>query len=265
MTRIDPTLDTFLVDSTATTPSADAWGRMEGRAAPLDVHGIRGPVLALVPHADDETLGFGGLLLTLSTLGVPVDFLLVTDGSQSHPGCTRFDAEARRTVRENEFRDAVVELGGELSRVRFWRKPDTRLPYPQTSAGREAVAELREMLEEGQYATVLTPWRHDPHGDHEATTALLHAALTADAKAPRVLEYCVWLGHQGSALAFPEAEDLAIHRFAVDQDTQLRKHAALLAHQSQFGKVFDDPTGFTIPQPLADSVFSGAEYFIEQR
>ena len=112
--------------------------------------------------------------------------------------------------------------------------------------------------------TVLTPWRRDPHGDHRATTAQLVAARDlAGATATRTLEYAVWLGHQGDARDFPTPGEASVYRFGCSRGLAARKRRALAAHRSQFGEVFDDPTGFTIPHTLAAGVETGREYYFE--
>lgn len=239
----------------------DAWEAFAKTARPFEASELEGPIVAFVPHADDETLGFGGLYRELLLRGTPVDLVLVTDGTGSHPGATGHDADARRDVREGEFRAAVEALGGETARLRFWRKPDTRLPHLDATEEKACVEEVRRLLDAGGYATVLTPWRRDPHGDHRAITSwVLAARRTADAPAA-LLEYCVWLGQQGSVGDFPVAARGGLVRVNVSAHVAA-KRAALRAHRSQLGRVFDDPAGFTLPESLAATVERDYEYFL---
>ena len=232
-------------------------------ATELSVWDLSGPVLALVPHADDETLGCGGLLAALYQANIPVDVLLVTDGTQSHPNSTSHDADQRRDVREQELRDAVEALGGTASRVLFWRKPDTQVPPVDSPFGKTAVTELLGYLTAGDYRTVLTPYRHDPHGDHEATTALLDLAVLQLGAPLTVLQYLVWLGHQGEA-PWPSPDRFEIRRFAVDAALRSKKQAALAAHRSQFGDVFEGP-GFTLPSHLTATVDRPFELYLTDK
>ena len=239
-----------------------AWDAFAKHARPAEAADVApGPVLALVPHADDEVLGFGGLYRELMLSGVPVDVVLVTDGTGSHPNATGHDAKQRRDVREEEFRAAIEALGGEASRLRFWRKPDTRLPHLDTVEEKACVEAVRRELESGHYRTVLTPWRLDPHGDHRAITSWTLAALRTLDTPPHLLEYCVWLGQQGSVADFPTDDLSRLVKVNVTAHVPV-KRAALQAHRSQLGHVFDDPTGFTIPDALAATVERDFEYYL---
>ena len=241
-------------------PHAAAWAALTARARSVDASTIEGPVLALVPHADDEVLGFGGLYRELTLAGTPVDLVLVTDGTGSHPNASGHDAEARREVREGELLASVAALGGAASRVQFWRKPDTRLAHLCPTEEKACVEQVRRTSDVGAYRTILTPWRRDPHGDHQAITSWVLAALRTMAEPPRLLEYCVWLGHQGGVGDFPTDVDARLVKINVSAHVPA-KRAALQAHRSQLGHVFDDPEGFTIPASLAATVERDFEYY----
>ena len=238
-----------------------AYGACTQRARPVDAAAFAGPVLALAPHADDEVLGFGGLYRALVRRGEGVDLALVTDGVGSHPNAAAHSPEQRRDVREAEFLAAVEALGGDTSRVLFWRKPDTQLPHLSDTEEKACVELVRRTLEGGGYRTVLTPWRRDPHGDHRAITSWVLAALRTMAEPPRLLEYCVWLGHQGGVGDFPDADAEGLCKVDVSAHVEA-KRTALQAHQSQLGAVFDDPDGFTIPDSLAATVEHPFEYYL---
>ena len=241
-------------------PHAAAWAALTQRARPAEAADVEGPVLALVPHADDEVLGFGGLYRELMLAGTPVDLVLVTDGTGSHPNARHHDARARREVRQAELLRSVEALGGEAARVQFWRKPDTQLPHLGATEEKACVEQVRRTIEAGGYRTVLTPYRRDPHGDHRAITSWVLAALRTTSQQPRLLEYCVWLGHQGGLDDFPVDETEQLIKVNVSAHVPA-KRAALHAHRSQLGHVFDDPEGFTIPESLAATVERDFEYY----
>lgn len=242
---------------------ADAWAAFAKTARPVAVDAFVGPVLALVPHADDEVLGFGGLYRELRDRGVAVDIVLVTDGVGSHPAASGHTPEQRRDVREAELREAVRRLGGQHPHIEFWRKPDTRLPHLSPADRAQCVAQIEKTLRGNSHETLLTPWRLDPHGDHRAITewALAALDLIEASDRPTLLEYCVWLGHQGSDTDFPDAAAVDLLKVDVRAHKEAKRHA-LEAHQSQLGAVFDDPDGFTIPESLAASTQRDYEYFL---
>ncbi len=91
---------------------------------------LAGPVLVLAPHADDESLGCGGLVAALCEQGVPVHVWLVSDGTMSHPNSRDFPPDQRCALREAEFRQACAHLGVTASSLRFFRFPDTKVPLP---------------------------------------------------------------------------------------------------------------------------------------
>ena len=82
-------------------------------AEPLDLVALArsSPALVVAPHPDDESLGCGGLLARLGDAGVDVRAILVTDGAASHPRSTRYDAAARRALRDREWLRALACLG----------------------------------------------------------------------------------------------------------------------------------------------------------
>lgn len=220
------------------------------------------PLLVLIPHADDEVLGLGGLLQQLVSLGAEVDLVLVTDGSASHLASKDYTAEDRRDVREAEFIESLRLLGVEKGRCEFWRKPDSQLPHLSALERESCLEELEQQLVSKTYATVITPWRRDPHGDHQEITRWVFDILRGKhlGYSPRVAEYFVWLGLQGDQSDYPSSEVGALVKLDVRKHA-LRKSQALSVHASQFGHVFNDPTGFVIPADLANSTLRDFEYF----
>ncbi|MGI4797018.1 MAG: PIG-L deacetylase family protein, partial [Janthinobacterium lividum] len=151
-----------------------------------EILGGRRPLI-LAPHADDESLGCGGLLAQAATAGLQPGVLVLTDGAGSHPGSVRYPPARLRAVREAEARAAVAILG--VERIGFLGLTDTAAPV--AGAGFEAAVErILAAAREWDCRVLLAPWRHDPHCDHEA------AHLMASAAAVRAglghLAYPVW-------------------------------------------------------------------------
>lgn len=213
-----------------------------------------GPVLVVAPHPDDESLGVGGLIARLRSLVVPVQVLLTTDGSASHPNSQTHPPATLARLREAEIRLAIGLLGCDPD-FDFYPLglPDGALPQHAGQPGfayavRAATAVLRATVP----ATLIVPWRRDPHPDHRATWHILRAAAAAAHWRGRWFEYLVWAWERATPEDLPRANELRGWRVAV-ADFLPRKQAAIRAHVSQTTNLIeDDPTGFV----LADSMLT---------
>ena len=205
-----------------------------------------GPPLILAPHPDDESLGCGGLIAASVQAGAPPFVLVLTDGTGSHPGSRTHPPRRLRSLREQEALDAVTILGLGPDRLGFLGLVDTQSPMdgPAFDAAVTAVAALAIRTGAG---SVLAPWAHDPHSDHESA----HRIATAAAHEAGLvhLSYPVW----GWTLP-PDAElaSAAPQGFRLDITAQLPlKRRAIAAHRSQYaGLITDDPGGFVLPPGL---------------
>ena len=214
-----------------------------------------GSTVVVAPHPDDEALGCGGLLALLRQVGQPVAAVLVSDGTMSHPNSALFSAPARQAVRTAEFRHALTILGADETEPLLLGLPDGQVPDSPNEPGfAEAVARLRGFLEQQQTATVLVPWRRDPHPDHRATAQLVQAALATMPHPPRRLEYVVWAWKRAAPADLPTPAD-AVRGFRLDVAAGLGpKQRAIAAHRSQIapGVFTDDAGGFLLsPEMLA--------------
>ncbi len=202
--------------------------------------------LILAPHADDESLGCGGLIAACCERGQQPVVAILTDGAASHPGSKQYPPERLRQLRKDEARRAVAALGLASGNLVFLNYPDTALPSSH------AVSERLAALARGRGCTVLlAPWLYDPHCDHEAAAILAReAALRARC---RLLSYPLW-----GWLLPPD------HPVPVTQVTGYKlpiaahlpaKRSAVAAHASQYSTLISDsPNGFRLPPELL-SVF----------
>jgi LmbE family N-acetylglucosaminyl deacetylase len=219
-----------------------------------------GTVLILAPHADDESLGCGGLIAECCARGRPPWVLILTDGVGSHPNSRAYPAARLRATREAEARQAVAELGLPADRIGFLALPDTAAPR----AGpvfEWAVATIASRAQEAGCTSIAASWRHDPHCDHLAAHCI--AVAVAQAAALRHIAYPVW----GWTLPEDEMVDGDIWGFRLDVARHLpAKRRAIAAHRSQIGGlIVDDPSGFHLP-PHFLSMFDGAyEVFLVER
>jgi len=219
------------------------------RALPIgsldDVIGA-GSCLILAPHPDDESLGCGGLIAACCAAARPPLVAILTDGSASHPGSTLYPPARLAAIREAETAAAVRELGLPPDRLSFLREPDAAAPRDDPAA-RVIAQQLARAAQESGCSTILAPWRHDPHGDHQAASHI--ANMAARIAAIRLLEYPVW----GWTLpADTELEASMVHGRRLDITAHLpAKRRAIAAHVSQYGGLItDDPRGFELPEAL---------------
>ena len=221
-----------------------------------------GSTVVVAPHPDDESLGCGGLLALLARAGLPVGCALVSDGTMSHPHSVKFPAAARQALREAELRNALDILGVDPNDLLLLNLPDSQVPGPAAPAGAAAVARLRAYLERRQPATVLVPWRRDPHPDHRATSQLVAAALTG--LPIRRLEYVVWAWERAAPADLPQPGEARGWRLDISP-VLAQKQQAIAAHRSQLppGIIDDDPTGFLLSAQMLAHFAQPFEVYLE--
>ncbi|MFO1027996.1 MAG: PIG-L deacetylase family protein [Acetobacteraceae bacterium] len=218
-----------------------------------------GTCVVLAPHPDDESLGCGGLIATCCAAGRPPQVAILTDGSGSHPNSLTCPPERMRLIRQREAHIAATLLGLPAERLLFCNFPDTKAP--RTGPGfAAAVRTLRSLCEREPGCTaILAPWRHDPHGDHEAAS-LIAAAVAAECGI-RHIAYPVWGWMLPPDRAVP---DPAPSGWRLDITPVLpAKRRAIEAHKSQFGEVVtDDPSAFHLPPALVAALCTPFETFL---
>jgi LmbE family N-acetylglucosaminyl deacetylase len=112
-------------------------------------------------------------------------------------------------------------------------------------------------------ATVLQPWRRDPHDDHRATWAIFAAALDGLESPARRLEYPIWARVHPGPTDLPRSDEGTVWRF----DTVAvhdQKRAAILAHRSQTTGLIDDAEiGECLTPAVLERFFEAWEPFVE--
>ena len=197
-----------------------------------------GAAMVLAPHPDDESLGCGGLIATACAAGQPPLLVMLTDGTGSHPKSRSHPAARLRAVREAETLAAAECLGLAADRVIFLRYSDTKAPNAGPALA-VAVERVVGLVRAHNCRSLLAPWRHDPHCDHEAAATI--AAAVAKVTVVPLWAYSVW----GRTLPpEQEVEPTGAVRLAV-QSWQAAKRKAIRCHRSQWdGLITDDPAGF---------------------
>lgn len=183
-------------------------------------------VLVVVPHPDDESLMFGGVLAHCGLRGTPVHVLAVTDGGAAYPDVV--DPRALARLRCREQHDALAELG--LADATL-----TRLGIPDGCVADHEdvlVETIAEIVAGGHVGAVLAPWEHDHHTDHEAcgrAAGRARSRLGSDVNR----EFTVVSGLFWSMLRTPAPPDVALASFALTSRHLARKTAAIRRHRSQ--------------------------------
>lgn len=172
----------------------DEWeGRVEWGGIPQIDSEKFGDVDQLVvfsAHADDETLGAGGLLTRVACEGVPVRIVVATGGAD----------------RARELDTALFELGVPAE-VELLGLTDGGLKHEIELLRNEID---RALEQRGAHCLILAPWPGDRHGDHRTLgREVSDAARRADA---RLLFYPLWLWQWGTPddVPWPRLVDVAL-------------------------------------------------------
>lgn len=206
-----------------------------------------GTTLIIAPHADDESLGCGGVIALLRKYGQTVYILLLSDGTLSHPNSQEYPAEKLRDLRENELIDAASTLGVAEEHIIFCRYPDRNVPSADDERFDSAVKDISKMMNVIQPQSIFVPWRRDPHPDHQAAFQLLKATETQNAK---IYEYPIWLKELGESGDEPTSEESMPFRLNISS-VLIQKQEAISKHRSQITDLIaDDPNGFRLSQEM---------------
>lgn len=150
--------------------------------------------LCLVPHADDESIGMGGLL---SLYPKNFDVILLTDGRK---GIKDVPLEEAIKIREEEFKNAL-EVAGGVNNYKFLHAEDKKLLDS---------FDLFKTIDISQYDVIFVPNIIDQHPDHKAVSLLLKRLLESGAKVKSDLKICfyeVW-SPLGFVNAFVDISDV---------------------------------------------------------
>jgi LmbE family N-acetylglucosaminyl deacetylase/SAM-dependent methyltransferase len=209
-----------------------------------------GPLLVLSAHADDETLGAGGLIALAVRAGRAVTVVIVSDGAGSHPDSTTTTAEALRLDRAAEARAAVDELGPGIDLV-LLGVADGALQEARVDI-RARVASIVGRL---RPSVVLAPWRGDGHRDHRVLGEIAAEVVAAEGGGsarpearPALFEYPVWLWHWGHP-EHPEVPWTDLVRVALDPAARDAAARALDRHVSQLRPLSGQPGDEAVLRP----------------
>lgn len=148
---------------------------------------VRGKVLVLAPHPDDETIGPGGTVRLHAQLGDEVHALFLTAGTSGDP-TGREETRAYAARREAEARAAAKVLG--IAALQFWGFPDNyRVNENDLGA---ILPRLKQAIEGFAPDVIYAPHVGDQHSDHFTTAVLTQRVLAQLARPPQAFGYEVW-------------------------------------------------------------------------
>lgn len=223
-----------------TTTTERVW---DGEPPPLPAHAV-----IVAPHPDDEVIGTAGLLVHLRELQVPVTVVAVTDGEASHAHSDRITPDELRERRAAERIAALGVLGVEVDLVRL-RLPDAAV----RDHGERLARALRPLADRS--TTLIAPWRHDGHPDHEAVSAA--ASAVCRATGARLWEVPIWAKvHAARAGGRPPGRSALILSAAMRQ----QKAAAVECFASQIVPLGSDAADGPVVHPAElDAMLNGRE------
>ena len=211
--------------------------------------------LVVAPHPDDETLGCGGAIALLRSIGCDVDVLVISDGTMSHPNSRKYPRLALRELRESETISALAILGVEATAIKFLRLPDGAVANHD--------ADLSNYLAQVEPQLVLLPLRYDPHPDHRASFQLVSQALTSLNMPLRRIEYPIW---DWDDLQSSNWDDAKLTSWRLDISTVVElKQKAIASYRSQITNLIDDdPQGFRLTEEMLANFARPVEVYLEE-
>ena len=133
-------------------------------------------ILIVAPHADDEIIGCGGLILNY---GKQIDLLVLSDGSLGYSD--RYPKEEIVRIRKEEMCSVYSSI--ELGDIFELDLPDTHIS--------EHGEEIMEFDMTG-YDAVFIPNRYELHKDHRAVYPIITQLKERQQARFRLFEYEVW-------------------------------------------------------------------------
>lgn len=211
--------------------------------------------LVVAPHPDDETLGCGGAIALLRSIGCDVRVLVISDGTMSHPNSRNYPPLALRELRENETLSALAILGVEARAITFLRLQDSSVANQNTDIS-SYLAQIAPQL-------VFLPLRCDPHPDHRASFQLVSHALDSLNIIPRRIEYPIWDWDEKQQGNWDNAR-LTSWRLDISSVVEL-KQQAIASYRSQITNLIDDdPQGFRLTSQMLANFTRPVEVYLEE-
>ncbi len=194
----------------------DSYWRAELASAP-EWRPPPGPVVVVAAHPDDETFGAGGLIHSCAHAGQQVAVITVTDGEGA-----RTDLPEAGAVRRREMRAALSCLSGRYIEWHRLGMPDGNVAAHEMAVERA----IKTRLPAG--ATLIAPFEHDGHPDHEAVARVCMSL--GRRRNISVFRYPIWAWHHSAPGAWQRKEFV---RFELTPAAQVAKARAIRCFASQ--------------------------------
>ncbi len=175
------------------------------------------PTVVVAPHPDDETLAAGGLIAALTSRGIPVSVVAVTDGEHAYA-----DNKGLAETRRREQARALARLGVPATNIVRLGLADSNV----ASQEENMIARLRPLIT--AETQVVAPWHGDFHPDHEACARAVK--VVARDYGATLISYFFWTWHRGSVATL---DGLTLRKFALSDELLVAKAEALACHASQ--------------------------------
>jgi LmbE family N-acetylglucosaminyl deacetylase len=176
-----------------------------------------GRLIVVAPHPDDEVLATGGLIHSWACAGGEVCIVSVTDGEAADVTRKGLDL-----IRRKELQAALRRLSARYIDIRRAGLPDGKV----IAHANKLRALLTELALPG--TTLLAPYEHDGHPDHEAAGRI--CGEVARAAGIALARYPVWTWHHTDPAS---VTSLRWVRFSLTAAAQRAKGHALRCFASQ--------------------------------
>ena len=135
-------------------------------------------ILVVAPHADDETIGCGGILLTC---GYKTDVMLLTDGRKGSPHGVVVDEEELANLRKEEFRKAM-----DFANIR----KTICLGIPDKEVSNKKKEIYQQNIKD--YDAIFVPNRNEAHKDHKVLYKIFSKMKKKQKAHAKLIEYEIW-------------------------------------------------------------------------
>ena len=236
-----------------------AYRTLRLRAEPIGLDALlrQGRWLFLIPHADDETLGCGGLIYRLAAAGARPLVVYLTDGGASHRGSPTWPPMRLAARRKLEAQWALRLLHVPRADVVWLDWPDANPHSVSSHAWRADAERLSRLCRAKGVHAIASTWEEEPHCDHVAASQLAGELCN-----PSIVHYAylVWGWTRRDLPQQLAGQDL--RRVDVSGTQALRKRALAMHRTQTLSLIHDADEAFRLPSEMAALTQRSSEILI---